>query len=193
MEFIYIIENIRNNKKYVGKTKSLIERKRSHFNKLKSNKHVNIFLQSSFNKYGIDSFIFYEIESCNDNIINEREIYWIEYFNTLNDNFGYNLTNGGNGGSPSEVIRKKQSEAHNIRKKKVYGFDSDGIFIKEWESIKECSRELCASPSDIRRTISGKFRMCKGIILQSSEIYVYRETLSEKVSKRERNIDGTWK
>jgi hypothetical protein len=47
------------------------------------------------NKYGIDKFKIEQIEECDDSIVNEREIYWIEYYQSFK--YGYNATKGGDG------------------------------------------------------------------------------------------------
>lgn len=48
-------------------------------------------------KYGIDIFTIEKIEECSDEIVNEREQYWINFYNTYID--GYNCTLGGEGTS----------------------------------------------------------------------------------------------
>jgi len=50
-------------------------------------------MQNSYNKYGEDSFEWEVIEYCDPEFLDEREIFWIEYYNTYND--GFNLTTGG--------------------------------------------------------------------------------------------------
>ena len=59
---IYIIENLINNKIYVGSSINLKRRKYFHFNYLRNNKHGNKHLQLSFNKYGEECFNFKIIE-----------------------------------------------------------------------------------------------------------------------------------
>ena len=44
-------------------------------------------------KYGIENFTFSVIEECSQEQLNEREIYWIEYYDTYKN--GYNSTLGG--------------------------------------------------------------------------------------------------
>lgn len=50
-------------------------------------------LDCAINKYGNDSFIVETIEECDDTMLNEREIYWIDYYNSFEH--GYNMKPGG--------------------------------------------------------------------------------------------------
>ena len=96
MGYIYCIENKLNNKKYIGKTLFSVE-KRFQRHIIDSRKEVNQNkpLYRAFNKYGIDAFQIYTIEKCDNSILNEREIYWIQFWDTYNS--GYNATHGGDG------------------------------------------------------------------------------------------------
>jgi len=94
---IYCIEDLTNNKKYIGKSGNLGARKGYHFSRLKNNKHCNKYLQEAYNKYGKNNFIFYVVEECFKEVLDEREIYWIAFYDTTNLNMGYNLTDGGDG------------------------------------------------------------------------------------------------
>lgn len=80
---------------------------------LRSNSHQNSHLQNSWNKYGEDSFKFYVLEFCDCNELDRREIFYIDFYNSIDGNYGYNFKTGGqNGGSRySEESRKKMSEA----------------------------------------------------------------------------------
>jgi len=55
---IYCIKNTINNKVYIGSAKNLKHRINKHKYDLKNNKHYNKHLQSSWNKYGEESFSF---------------------------------------------------------------------------------------------------------------------------------------
>jgi len=56
---VYIIKNTINNRVYIGSTKRAFHaRKVKHLKALEANTHFNIFLQSDWNKYGKDAFIF---------------------------------------------------------------------------------------------------------------------------------------
>jgi group I intron endonuclease len=93
---IYCIENLINNKKYIGQSKDIYTRWSNHKWYLNENNHENNHLQNAWNKYGENNFKFYIIEECNENIIDEREQYLIAYYKTTIDLNGYNLDTGGN-------------------------------------------------------------------------------------------------
>lgn len=98
MGYIYCITNLINSKRYVGKTTTTInERWQEHCRdsiKERCNKRP---LYDAFNKYGIENFKIEELEFVQDNnLLSEREIYWINEYQTFGRN-GYNATKGGDG------------------------------------------------------------------------------------------------
>ncbi|HQF37046.1 MAG TPA: GIY-YIG nuclease family protein [Candidatus Dojkabacteria bacterium] len=117
---IYCIENIITNKKYIGLSRDINKRLWSHKTNLIKNKHSNMHLQSAFNLYGIDNFIFYIIEECDKEDLNDKEIYYIELYKARNREFGYNILVGGGGTEGREVTqetREKLSKAGKGRKR----------------------------------------------------------------------------
>ena len=88
---IYMILNTYNNKCYIGSTKNFYTRKQKHFRLLVLNKHHSDHLQSSYNKYGRDKFIFIVLEECEESCLLEREIFWIDLKKSLQPKYGYNL------------------------------------------------------------------------------------------------------
>jgi group I intron endonuclease len=88
---IYAIKNIINNKMYIGSAVNLKNRRRQHFHNLKIGKHHNRHLQSSYNKYGKENFIFIIIEYVEDiNLLTTREDYYIEMYESAKSENGYN-------------------------------------------------------------------------------------------------------
>ena len=108
---IYCIINIINNKKYVGKSRNIEKRWTIHKRKLSLKNHPNIHLLNAWYKYGENNFNFKIIEECFKESLSEKEIFYINYFDTLNN--GYNKTRGGDGFSMnhSDNTKRKISES----------------------------------------------------------------------------------
>ena len=105
---IYCIENVLDNKKYVGQSENIYKRWSEHRRMLNKNCHINTYLQNSWNKYGKENFKFTVLESCEIFKMEEKEIYWVrELFSHISEN-GYNISWGGN----SPLRGQKLSEEH---------------------------------------------------------------------------------
>ena len=105
--FIYKITNKLNNKVYIGQTiQKPIERFYQHCAK-KCDKYIlNMVIHKAIFKYGKDNFTFEVIEEVPKQQLNEREEYWIKYYNSYTD--GYNSTKGGQkGNKPFKNIDNK--------------------------------------------------------------------------------------
>ena len=93
---IYCVENMINNKKYVGLSKNIKKRWADHRNKaLHSVREDDLRkpLYIAIKKYGLENFSFYILEECPIENLKDREIYWIDKLNSYHD--GYNATPGG--------------------------------------------------------------------------------------------------
>lgn len=102
---IYLAKNKIDGKVYIGKTtKTLEERMIQH---LTSNKS---YFHKSLRKYGKENFIWTILEQCySEEELNEKEIWYIKHYDSVGKK-GYNLTYGGEGGTPSDETKKKISE-----------------------------------------------------------------------------------
>src|ERR1700686_3431819 len=90
---IYVIYCLVSGKIYVGSTKNFSQRFSWHRLKLGHNDHVNAHLQSAWNKYGGDKFIFHILDRCPEDVLVRREQWWINTFRSNLKEFGYNKTN----------------------------------------------------------------------------------------------------
>lgn len=95
MGYIYKIVNDINDKVYIGKTEFNIKKRFKEHCQDSKKKYENRPLYKAMNKYGTEHFSIEEIEECNN--LEEREIYWIKYYNSFEN--GYNATLGGDGKS----------------------------------------------------------------------------------------------
>lgn len=92
---IYCIENIINNRKYIGLSRDIYRRWVEHKSELRRGTHANVYLQNAWNKYGENNFEFNIVELCDPFVICDRERYYIAKYHTLSHENGYNLTKGG--------------------------------------------------------------------------------------------------
>jgi len=89
---IYKIYNIINKKVYIGCSSNISKRWNQHQSSLRKNKHINYLLQEDWNVIGESKFKFEIIELIEDkDILFEREQYWINHYNTYDNQVGYNL------------------------------------------------------------------------------------------------------
>lgn len=125
MFYIYKITNNINNKCYIGKTVNTSRRfsdhKRLAFSTNKDHKEYEKTLYRAFRKYGLENFTF-EILEITD-YPNERENYWIEFYDSINN--GYNEGLGGLGGSlPGHCAGEKNGRAK-LTKEDVFQIRKD--------------------------------------------------------------------
>lgn len=106
---IYRIFHKETGKSYIGQSINIENRVWRHFHYLKKGTHSNCHLQRAFTLYGFDNFSWQILETCEESMLTDREIYWID---TLDFCFGvYNLAKPENGQMVSEETRAKISNA----------------------------------------------------------------------------------
>ena len=139
---IYKITNKMNNKVYIGQSNNLERRKKEHFNwKLNNRQYIDELISD----LGADNFLFEIIEYCSQSELDEKEKYWIEYYNSFYD--GYNRTKGGAGdfyGNPKlnveDVKYIRQAYANKESRKEVYELFKDKItypgFCHVWDGSR---------------------------------------------------------
>lgn len=144
---IYAIKNRINNKMYVGKSVNIKKRKSYHFWLLRTNNHFNPKLQSAFNKYGEENFEFVILEKCNKDELDDKEIKYINRYNTIND--GYNICEGGEGSlgrTLSEETKQKISNANTGRKQDEVAKKRKSEIMKELWQTAEYRKKMKQRP-----------------------------------------------
>lgn len=171
MGYIYKITNNINGKIYIGQTRVTEPQRWQQHVWHANNKPDNDspLLCRAIKKYGKENFTRTIIEECNNQLLNEREIYWIKYFNSTNHEIGYNVENGGQGHlkySDEEILEAyaeyhsivQASKALNMSRDQmskrlqamqietsneipVCQYDLQGNFIKEYPTMAEAAKE----------------------------------------------------
>lgn len=137
---IYSLTNIKNGKRYIGKSVNIQKRYYAHISESKNSKlkAYNFEISKALREFPND-FILEILEECDVNDLFEKEKYYIKKYNSLIPN-GYNMTEGGDSGpvrigesngraklTEEEVffIRTKLLEGYNFRQ--VYPLFQDKI------------------------------------------------------------------
>ena len=95
--FIYKITNTINGKSYIGQTIQNVKERFYQHCATKCSKAVsNMAIHRAIKKYGKSNFTVEVIEEIDSANLNDRERYWIKYYNSYNN--GYNSTKGGQDG-----------------------------------------------------------------------------------------------
>lgn len=119
--FIYKITNRVNNKVYIGQTHFTIEHRYKQHIKNFNIEHRQQPLYKAFAKYGIENFSVEMVEEVECEKLNEREIYWIAYYDSFRN--GYNATLGGNG----QLYQWTDSQYEEIKSLYLSGFTTKKI------------------------------------------------------------------
>lgn len=161
---IYIIKNDINTKVYVGQALNTKKRFNSHCKKNKDNSLID----KAIKKYGKEHFWFEILESQISNY-NEREKYWIKYYNSLTP-FGYNILSGG------------EEPPH------FSGDEHPSTKISD-ESVKLLKKDLAETQIPLSQ-LANKYNISKRQVLRINQ-GISRASLNEKYPIRQNpNING---
>ena len=154
---VYKITNLINDKVYIGITKQIIKRIGNHIYYFNNpNNSNNTYLHKALRKYGLEFFTIEVLEICNTlDSLNNKEVYWIQYYNSTNNKKGYNLDSGGNLKEPNK--QNTINRQLNAKVIPVAQYDLQGNLIQTFYSVKEASRQLDISDSDIHRCHKNKW------------------------------------
>lgn len=137
MGCIYKVTNSVTGKVYIGQTVRNIEiRWKEHVRHSlnKNNNERTYYFHRAIKKYGQENFTIESIEDCENDLLDEREMFWIKFYNSFDPDYGYNLTLGGEGSAK---------------------IDYDEVFSRydNNESLGQISREMNISRSYLSQII----------------------------------------
>lgn len=177
---IYKIVNKLNGKLYIGSSNNIRKRWKAHRNRLRNSNHTNKYLQSTYNKYGINALIFEVIEFVNLQNLIIKEQFWIDYYESYNRKFGFNLSpianspNFGRKASQKTIKKLRMSHIgnrHSIETKKkisesqfkpVYQIDINGNIVKKFSSCLDVENQTGISKQNISMACRSKTNYISG-------------------------------
>ncbi len=121
MTGIYSILNTANGKRYIGQSVNLSRRKSYHFNALRQNRHKNAHLQTAFNRYGSNNFVWSVLQVVDGNAsLDALERFWISLHASNDPRHGYNDQSGGlTRPRASCATRLRMQKAQSIRRNRL--------------------------------------------------------------------------
>ena len=151
--FIYKISNSINNKVYIGKTLSTIEKRFLEHQKdcFKDEEEIRP-LYRAMRKYGTEKFSIELIEEVPIEYLSEREKYWIDYYQSYGN--GYNATLGGDG-------------------KQLYDYNAIVVGFRSGRLVKELAEEFGCCSDTIRKAL-----LPEGINPKENSIKSYSKSLA---------------
>lgn len=125
---IYLITNLITQEKYVGQSVDVAGRWKQHQTTAQNLKE-QAQVYRAIRKYGIENFSCELLEACPKEQLDEKEIYWIDYYDSFYN--GYNMTHGGQG-----------SYGWKYDPEKICALWDKGYSIKEIMEELGCSQQL---------------------------------------------------
>lgn len=173
MGYIYKITNQINGKSYIGKTERSIEvRWQEHLRHTKELAE-RLPLYKAMNKYGLENFKIEQIEECDNDVLDDREIFWIKQYGTYGN--GYNCTGGGEGG-----VKDYHEDIDEIISRYLAGERLDKL-CKEYKHDYASIKPKIEAKGIKIDTNAGPKKLSKGVVAldpKTKEIVAFYESIS---------------
>ncbi len=156
---IYMIYSIKNNKCYIGQSKSMKNRFSRHKSMLKTKTHSNIHLQNAWNLHGSDFFSFHVLELVEKGRLLDREKH---YYNLMDKEYCYNLHEPA---AYTEEHAEKISKSNKGRKLSPEHVEALRIFNKGKAPSEECikrAKEVNTGKKQTKETIEKRMAKIRG-------------------------------
>lgn len=149
---IYSYRNKINNKRYIGQSQRLNQRFNEHLciSYSPNHKDYQAVIHKAIRKYGIKNFEIEILEYCSPELLNEKEQYWINFYDSFKN--GYNSNEGGGQSASCKYLYA------------IY--DLSGNFLKTILGAENVVKELNISLSTLHAHTSGKRNKAKNFLIK---------------------------
>lgn len=106
---IYEVQNRLNGKRYIGKTEKRVEERLSE-HAAEARRGASRRLCQAIRKHGSEAFVVTLLETCSDEDASNRERWWIATLKTRDYQYGYNMTDGGEGKPGAEITAETRQK-----------------------------------------------------------------------------------
>lgn len=161
---IYKITNIQNGNFYIGSALYVSKRIQIHKSNLKANRHVNKHLQSAYNKYQQENFIYEVLEYIDDHTqLTSKEQYYIDSLNPEYNILTKAYSSCGYKHSEQNIQRFK--DRGRLTSKPVMQIDmSTLLVVKEWPSIRAVVIQMGIDRRLLSKALIGEYEYIHGFI-----------------------------
>ena len=149
-----------NNKFYIGQSIDIEHRFSNHLSELRNNHHYSQKLQNAFNEYGESNLTKGILEECDAKDLDEKEKFYIDKYDSFNN--GYNGAPGGQTQQPWYSLNKK-----------VYVFTRDKKPVMQFDTARECARQLEIDQSLLCKVLLRKKKNAKSFKYNYYFLYSY--------------------
>lgn len=148
---IYKIHNVKTNKVYIGQAGNLNKRYSEHTTTLRRNVHDNKYLQNAWNKYNEDNFTFYVLEECSQDVLAEREQYYMDKYKCYIRRYGYNL-------NPSSTENPMLGRTHTPEAKAKISAAAKGRKMSKsnFDALMKANKGVAKPPKNLKKKKSRK-------------------------------------
>lgn len=186
--FVYETTNLVNGKKYIG------QKNYDDNGTWKRYLGSGVVLSKATKKYGKENFSRVILEECETaEELNQREKYWIRYFNADKSDAYYNIAAGGDGGnvvsgySEEKLLDFQKRRIAAVKKSHLRGEDAAVAILTEKQVLEIIERlKINEFPSDIARDYNVSPRTISDIRLHKSWTHLTADIHFDDISKRKR-------
>lgn len=165
-----------NDKEYIGSSCNIGHRLKHHLWSLENLKHHNRTMQNLYNKYGIENVYFTIVEQCSDEILIEREAYYIKTLSPyINHILDPQILVRDNVYKQRLSVAKKKAYAnglkpHNLRAVHKYSLDK-GEYLESFESLTAAANSVnLKSVNSIKAVCNSKQTSAGGFIWSYNKV-----------------------